>query len=178
MTGLEGQDALRASQDSLGGGGGDTTPRRRTNNHNLKSSQNLKRSASLHKSGDILISQDDLQVSENGTDGSSNPAATQPSDDVTPTTPKSRGSARYSTFFSSTSYTNINYYEEFCALFPHFAIVPTEGFRVELGGRVSGDDQEVFLQDQDAHNLPYHKIFQKNGTFYNFICDDWLSNNL
>ena len=78
-----------------------------------------------------------------------------------PMTPR-KGSARYSSFFSSTSYANINYYEEFCALFPHFAIVPTEGYRVELGGRLTGD-QELFLQEQDAHNLAYQKIFQKNG---------------
>eukprot|EP00026_Physarum_polycephalum_P004883 Phypoly_transcript_04907.p1 GENE.Phypoly_transcript_04907~~Phypoly_transcript_04907.p1 ORF type:complete len:612 (-),score=127.87 Phypoly_transcript_04907:68-1903(-) len=82
------------------------------------------------------------------------------------TTPR-KSSARYSSFFSSVSYTNINYYEEFCALFPHFAIVPTEGYRVELGGRIAGD-QELFLEEQDAYNLAYQRIFQKND-HHNFV---------
>lgn len=107
----------------------------------------------LHKSpsGDML---------NNSQGGDDAPALAQ-EDAGMPMTPR-RGSARYSSFFSSTSYANINYYEEFCALFPHFAMVPTEGYRVELGGRAP-PDQELFLQEQDAHNLAYQRIFQKNG---------------
>lgn len=88
-------------------------------------------------------------------------------------TPRSANNKRFSTFFSSTSYTNINYYEEFCHLFPHFAIVPTDGFRVELGGRVNAG-QELFLQEQDAYNLAYQRIFQKND-HNNFVGGDEAS---
>lgn len=144
-------DDLNASQDSIGGDKKKNNLRASNSNNNLRKSQSSLR-ASQGSNNELLISQDDLQISENEN--------LQASGDVAPSTPR-RSSARYSSFFSSTSYTNINYYEEFCALFPHFAIVPAEGFRVELGGRVSGE-QELFLQDQDGYNLAYQKIFQKN----------------
>jgi len=133
------EDALRAS---IGDDSENALRRSQSEEGLLRKSQS---GDSLRRSQDGVYAHDSTQAQ---------------ADAGAPMTPR-RGSARYSNFFSSTSYANINYYEEFCALFPHFAIVPMEGYRVELGGRV-GPDQELFLQEQDAYNLAYQKIFQKN----------------
>jgi len=168
---LSEKGGLNSSQDSIEG----SSKKRSTNG--LPRSQSLRGSPSIRASqglfgshgslqsgigasdDTLLINPADLQISES-VDTSINSLRVSQGDSKTPMTPK-RG-ARYSSFFSDTSYTNINYYEEFCALFPHFAIVPMDGYRVELGGRVIAVEQELFLQEQDAHNLAYQKIFQKN----------------